>query len=196
LPVDSYYGGWKVISNGTGGKVTAVKNLDSARTRILAWVAFTLLPVAMFTAIMSALMASEPVVAQGSGINAIHNAPVRALSNGLVWQRDLRRALKEAKASDKMILVDVYTDWCGPCKMLDTNTYSSPDVVMFLRKNFICVKVNAEDPTLGNWVSAKYEIDGYPSIVVLASNGKQKGKFVGYCGPQRFLSEVNKIVTK
>lgn len=114
----------------------------------------------------------------------------------VVWQRDLHLALKEAKTSDKMILIDVYTNWCGPCKMLDKNTYSSPDVVTYLKRKFICVKVNAEDPTLGNWVSAKYGIDAYPSIIVLAANGRIKGKFVGYCDPQRFLSEVNRLAMK
>jgi thiol:disulfide interchange protein len=179
-----------------GLQVTAVKNLNPANNRSTARFVFAARPAAIFAAIMSAVLASAPVLAQGSSGNATNAGDARSWTNTVAWQRDLRRAMKEAKTSDKMVLIDVYTDWCGPCKMLDTNTYSSPEVVMFLKKSFICVKVNAEDPTLGNWVSVKYDIDGYPSIVVLGSNGKVKGKFVGYCGPQKFISEVNQLASK
>ncbi len=45
----------------------------------------------------------------------------------------------------KMILVDVYTDWCGWCKKMDKDTFTDPRVVAHLKKNFYAVKLNAED---------------------------------------------------
>ena len=53
-------------------------------------------------------------------------------------------ALAMQKKSPKPIFMDVYTDWCGPCKMLDKNTFSNKDVANYINKNFYAVKFNAE----------------------------------------------------
>jgi thiol:disulfide interchange protein len=150
----------------------------------------------VFAAMLPFPFVSHSALAQGSSDNATHGDFASSSKKEVTWQRDLHIAMKEAKTNDKMILIDVYTDWCGPCKMLDTHTYSNPEVATYLNKNFICVKVNAEDPTLGNWVAAKYRIEAYPSIVVLAPNRQVKGKFVGFRNPQEFLREVSRLTTK
>jgi len=48
------------------------------------------------------------------------------------------------KKEPKKMLVDVYTDWCGPCKMMDQKTFKQPDIVKYINKNFYAVKLNAE----------------------------------------------------
>ena len=53
-------------------------------------------------------------------------------------------AFKLQKTNPKNIIVDVYTNWCGPCKLLDRNTFQNKKVADFINKNFYAVKFNAE----------------------------------------------------
>ncbi len=53
-------------------------------------------------------------------------------------------ALAAQKESPKKIFMDVYTNWCGPCKLLDKNTFHNADVVKYVNANFYAVKFNAE----------------------------------------------------
>ena len=53
-------------------------------------------------------------------------------------------ALEAQKTNPKKIFVDAYTDWCGPCKLLDKNTFHNKDVVEFVNENYYAVKFNAE----------------------------------------------------
>lgn len=56
----------------------------------------------------------------------------------------MNEALAAQKEQPKKIFMDVYTDWCGPCKILDKNTFHDKDVVKFINKHFYPVKFNAE----------------------------------------------------
>ena len=53
--------------------------------------------------------------------------------------------LEEAvKASPRKVMIDVYTQWCGPCKMMANQTFTHPDVVRYMNENYHCVKFDAE----------------------------------------------------
>lgn len=56
----------------------------------------------------------------------------------------LEEAIELQKETPKKIMMDVYTVWCGPCKMLDKNTFHNADVVAYVNKNYYAVKFNGE----------------------------------------------------
>ncbi|MGJ5642508.1 thioredoxin family protein [Formosa sp. S-31] len=56
----------------------------------------------------------------------------------------LGEALDLQKKHPKKIMMDVYTNWCGPCKMLDKNTFHNKDVVNYVNEHYYAVKFNAE----------------------------------------------------
>jgi len=58
----------------------------------------------------------------------------------------LEEAQELMKKEPKKVIVDVYTSWCGPCKMMMANTFTDPNVVNYLNDNFYAVKFNAEGP--------------------------------------------------
>lgn len=58
----------------------------------------------------------------------------------------VEEALAAQKREPRKILIDVYTNWCGPCKMMDKNTFTNPDVISYINKHYYAVKFNAESP--------------------------------------------------
>ena len=64
-------------------------------------------------------------------------------SQQIVWM-SLDEALRAQKIKPKKIIMDVYTKWCGPCRLLDKKTFGNPDVSRYISQNFYAVKFNAE----------------------------------------------------
>lgn len=56
----------------------------------------------------------------------------------------MQQALEAQKENPKKIFMDVYTNWCGPCKLLDKKTFHNSDVVSYVNEHFYAVKFNAE----------------------------------------------------
>ncbi len=100
-------------------------------------------------------------------------------------------ACKEAKRAKKLVLIDFYTTWCGPCKLLDKNTWSNAKVKTWLKTHTVCLKVDAEKSVA---FASKYHIDAYPTILLLSATGKEKDRIVGYVSPQDFLSTVKQFL--
>lgn len=76
----------------------------------------------------------------------------------------MEKALEAQKENPKKIFMDVYTDWCGPCRMLDKKTFHNPDVAKYVNDNFYAVKFNAEGTEAftyqGNYFSNPNYVEG------------------------------------
>ncbi|MAO09161.1 MAG: thioredoxin family protein [Alteromonas sp.] len=117
-------------------------------------------------------------------------------------------ALAAQAKNPKKIFVDMYTVWCGPCKMLDKNTFSNPDVANFINKNFYAVKFNAEGNAKINYKGKLYAnpsydpakatrrnsahqfsrylgVTAYPTVIFLDENGNLINRVKGYRTPQQ-----------
>jgi thiol:disulfide interchange protein len=106
------------------------------------------------------------------------------------WHNDLDRALSMAKANHNKVVVDVYTDWCGWCKKMDSNIYTDPGVVA-LSSRYIFVKLDAEDGEQGQRFATKMSVDGYPTTLVLDENGRSLQRVPGYPpSVQQFISMI------
>jgi len=66
--------------------------------------------------------------------------------NKINWMT-FEQVQKKMKKQPKKIFVDVYTEWCGPCKMMDRNTFSKPEIAQYVNDNFYAVKFNAQHET-------------------------------------------------
>lgn len=96
------------------------------------------------------------------------------------WRKDLGAALKEAKKSEKPLMLDFYTKWCHWCREMDYNTYTDPKINE-LSSDFICVKVDAEKSP---WTTYKYSVRGYPTVIFLNSDGSINNRTIGYKSPE------------
>lgn len=73
----------------------------------------------------------------------------------------LNKAEELMKKEPRKILIDVYTDWCGPCRMMNNTTFKDPKVVDFINKNFYAVKFNAEGPDDLTFKGTTYKNEQY-----------------------------------
>jgi thioredoxin-related protein len=116
-------------------------------------------------------------------------------------------ALAAQKVTPKKIFMDVYTKWCGPCKLLDKNTFSNSDVIAYINEHYYAVKFNAEGTESINFEDFTYtnpnyqegrkgrnathffadalNLSGYPSLVFFEENGKLIQAIPGYKTPQQ-----------
>ncbi|MFT6808927.1 MAG: thiol-disulfide isomerase/thioredoxin [Saprospiraceae bacterium] len=87
--------------------------------------------------------------------------------------------LHNASQTYKPVFVDVYTDWCGPCKRIDRSTFVDSAVGTYFNDAFISLKANAEDKNYGTLIANQYEVSGYPTLLFLSSNGELIMMLVG-----------------
>jgi thiol:disulfide interchange protein len=78
--------------------------------------------------------------------------------------------LLKAKEQDKLIFIDAYASWCGPCKMLKRKTFPDPVAGEFFNRNFISVAIDVEKGE-GPAVAAKYGVNAYPTLIITDASG-------------------------
>jgi thioredoxin-related protein len=98
-------------------------------------------------------------------------------------------AIAKAKAGDKIVLVDVYTTWCGWCKRMDKDVYPDPKVQAELAKYFTATKLNAESTDSRNFqggqiteqqIAAHWGVNAYPTLIFMNANGDVVERIPGY----------------
>ena len=126
------------------------------------------------------------VLATALAVGACGQAKVEA-PKSITWQVSVDAALSDAKKNDRPILLDMYTDWCEWCKVLDDSTYTDSAFIHSSR-NFTMARVNAEVDTVN---AAKYNVHSYPTILLLRSDGTEIDRVVGYLRAPEFMTQVN-----
>jgi thiol:disulfide interchange protein len=118
-----------------------------------------------------------------------------SISDAEVHFKDLSfaNAMKQAKKEKKIIMVDYYTTWCGWCKRLDRDTYSSDELGKYADENIISLKLDAEKGE-GMGLAKKSGISGFPTIIFYNGDGKEIYRVVGYKPAPAFIQEMMKAV--
>ena len=107
------------------------------------------------------------------------------------WLTSLPEAQAKAKASNKYVFLEFTgSDWCPPCKSLHKNVLDTTEFKEFAAKNYVLVeldfprqKAQSDELKKANRALAeKYEIEGYPTVIVLDGSGKEVSRSVGYGG--------------
>jgi thioredoxin-related protein len=123
------------------------------------------------------------------------------------WLTDLPTAQAKAKAENKMVLLDFTgSDWCPPCKALYKNVLASDEFVDYAKKNLVLVEVDFphskpqsdELKKANKKLAAQFEIEGFPTVILLDGSGKQLSKDVGYGGakPKEFITKIDILKKK
>jgi len=128
-------------------------------------------------------------------------------ASGLTWSLDFSQALARAKAGNKMVLIDFTgSDWCPWCIKFDEDVLSQGQFAAYADKNLVLVLADFPRHTkqsnalqqANQELQKKFQADGYPTLVVLNSSGKEIGRQVGYLrgGPAAFIAELERFNQK
>ena len=97
--------------------------------------------------------------------------------------------LAKAKKENKPIMMDAYTTWCGPCKMMDKMVFTNDTVADFYNANFIAYKADMEKGE-GLELAKRYEVRAYPNFLFLDAEGNVLHRSVGARPPKLFVEVV------
>jgi thiol-disulfide isomerase/thioredoxin len=105
-------------------------------------------------------------------------------------QGTFQQALDKAKQENKMVFMDCYTTWCGPCKSLAKNIFPQKEVGDVFNQKFVNVKMDMEKGE-GIALQKKYSITAFPTLLFLDAEGKVVHKKVGGTGVGGLIEEAN-----
>jgi thiol:disulfide interchange protein len=110
------------------------------------------------------------------------------------FEGSYEEALEVAKEQNKLVFMDCYTVWCGPCKMMDKNTFTDEKVGDFFNQHFINVKMDMEKGE-GPQLARSFRIRGYPTFLFIDPNtGEAKETAMGYRRAGDFLSIAQNLI--
>ncbi len=125
----------------------------------------------------------------------------KELNNGSIQWVSLDEASKIAEKSGKKIMVDIYTNWCGWCKIMDQKTFTNPEVIKQINENYVAVKLNAESKDSLVYKGIKFGFNpekranqlaylllngkmSYPTTVILNEKSEILTPIAGFIEPQ------------
>lgn len=128
------------------------------------------------------------------------------LSSGIsaaTWLTDLPSALAAAKTENKLVMLDFTgSDWCGWCIRLHDEVFSKPEFQAYANENLVLVEVDfprrkeqsADLKQANAALARRFDIEGYPTIILLNGDGKKVGN-LGYRpgGPPAFIGELARL---
>ncbi|RQO34166.1 hypothetical protein DBR39_21670 [Chryseobacterium sp. KBW03] len=118
-----------------------------------------------------------------------------AQSTGINFKKiDLEAAKKIAAKENKLIFIDLYTTWCGPCKLMAKKTFTDPQIGEMFNKNFVNLAIDAEKEGVN--LAKEFKVVNYPSFLFLDPKGKLVQYDFGYYNPTQFLDVGASVLKK
>jgi thioredoxin-related protein len=121
----------------------------------------------------------KPILPEDKGIKFVHE--------------DFATALEKAKSENKILFMDAYTTWCGPCKLMTKNTFPDTTVASFYNKNFINLKLDMEKG-VGPALLTRYGITAFPTLLFVDGEGNIVHKALGFHDVEQFIELGNTVL--
>ena len=110
-----------------------------------------------------------------------------------------------AQKKGKIMLVDVYTDWCGWCKRMDRDTYAKSEIIGLINQDYVAIKFNPELNGIYTFEGKKYsgdqlsavlsnnQLSGYPTTIFYYPKDKKRNVVGGYYDAGRFKGVLENV---
>lgn len=98
-------------------------------------------------------------------------------------------ATQLAAKEGKVVLVDFYTTWCGPCKMLDAQTFTDAAVGQLVGEKAVAIKLDAEKE--GRATAQRYKVAAYPTLLLTKADGTEIDRIIGFREPAKFIADFS-----
>ena len=124
----------------------------------------------------------------------------------LVQWMDYTKALEKAKTEPRLVFVDLYADWCIPCRIMEANVYNDPTIASLLNKSFYPVKLDADSQdsivcdglkkTVQRCYFDVWELNALPAFVLVAPKGMSILTVTDSMSPQELWYMLNQFLEK
>ena len=116
----------------------------------------------------------------------------RLASEGIYWEQDssFESLLLKAKIERKLIFMDCYTSWCGPCKLMASNVFPQKKVGDYFNRNFICVKWDMQKGE-GMQLAQRFEINAFPTMLLINQEGEISYRVTGAMDADRLIESFS-----
>jgi thiol-disulfide isomerase/thioredoxin len=101
---------------------------------------------------------------------------------------------KAATETGKHIFIDVYANWCKPCKQMDAEVFHDKEIADKMNAFFINYKADSE--STGRGIAIKHSVQALPTTLILDENGIEQERFRGYSGIARFNLQIDKVIQR
>jgi len=105
----------------------------------------------------------------------------------------LDEILSLAQKEKKLVFIDAYTTWCGPCKAMSRNVFTKSPVGKYFNEHFISMKMDMEKGE-GPATGLKYVVKSYPTLLFIDSEGTLVHKVAGYQSVEKLLKQAQKAL--
>lgn len=118
-----------------------------------------------------------------------------AVSQGIEFQKGrYSEVLKMAKKQHKLVFVDIYTSWCGPCKHMAKNIFPEAKAGEYYNAHFLNLQLDAEKSEDGKMVAKQFGVSAYPTFLFINGDGELVYRFLGGRTVEMFVKEGEKAV--
>ena len=105
------------------------------------------------------------------------------------------KALEVAKEQNKIVFVDFWASWCGPCRSMDAEVLSDPELAKFFNENFINYKIDA-DSEEAIIPKINYDVRSLPTYVWVNGNGEMIHIYKGTTTISNFIAQAKMAISK
>lgn len=112
---------------------------------------------------------------------------------GIQWQQDIETAKATARQTNRLVLVHVVADGCGPCAALEKNVFNQPGVATAIEQQFVPVKLNANEFP---GIATGFGITRVPTDVIITPDGQILSKTISPPTPMGYVAEATAVATK
>ena len=112
-----------------------------------------------------------------------------SMAQGVIFEPEgttLEQAAAKAQAENKLIFLDCYTTWCGPCKKMVRETFPQESVGAYMNAKFVNLKIDMES-AYGAPLAKKLQVQAYPTFVIFTANAEEINRILGYHDAESFI---------
>src|SRR5207248_10694349 len=103
------------------------------------------------------------------------------------------QAIARAQAEKKLIIADMFTDWCALCKDMDRETFGDSKVIRTMADKYVWLKLNTETEEDGERLQEEFAILTYPTVLILDGSGEEVDRLDLCLGLSQFMEKIQSL---